>query len=54
MTEEPSSWVERGMSMAGDLSPRRAEMRRLADAGRLVRTAAAFNAAKKQAKGGKR
>lgn len=36
MTEEPSSWVERGMSMAGDLSPRRAEMRRLADAGRLV------------------
>lgn len=36
MTEEPSKWVERAVTIADDLSPRRAEMRRLADAGRLV------------------
>lgn len=36
MSEETTSWVGRWMATKDDLSPRRAELRRLADAGRLV------------------
>lgn len=36
MTDEARTWLERGTSSAEELSPRRAEMRRLAAAGRSV------------------
>lgn len=36
MAEEQQSWVQRWANQQGDVSPRRAEMRRLAEAGRVV------------------